>query len=82
MESACDVGFTCVRSDGGAGEYCVPTPTLWYSRVEITSQGFMAVTVSTDDPISFGNTITDEYAALAERRGFSRTELAQIARNG
>ncbi len=40
------------------------------------------VTVSTDDPISFGNTVTDEYVALAERGGFSRKELVQLARNG
>lgn len=40
------------------------------------------VTVSTDDPISFGNTVTDEYVALAERSGFSREELVQLARNG
>jgi len=42
----------------------------------------VVVTVSTDDPISFGNTLGDEYAALAEYRGFTRAELAQIARNG
>ncbi len=40
------------------------------------------VTVSTDDPICFGNTVTDEYVALAERAGFSRKELVQLARNG
>lgn len=40
------------------------------------------VTVSTDDPISFGNTITDEYVTLAERCGFTRTELVCVARNG
>ncbi len=40
------------------------------------------VTVSTDDPISFGNTLSDEYSALAGPCGFSRAELAQIARNG
>lgn len=40
------------------------------------------VTVSTDDPISFGNTLTDDYVALAEHRGFTRRELAQFARNG
>ena len=40
------------------------------------------VTVSTDDPICFGNTVTDEYVALAERTGFSRKELVQLARNG
>lgn len=40
------------------------------------------VTVSTDDPISFGNTVVDEYAALAGQRGFTRTELVRLARNG
>ena len=40
------------------------------------------VTVSTDDPISFGNTLNDEYVALVERCGFNRKELVQIARNG
>jgi adenosine deaminase len=40
------------------------------------------VTISTDDPISFGNRINDEYVALADRGGFSRRELVQIARNG
>ncbi len=40
------------------------------------------VTVSTDDPISFGSTLEEEYAALAEECGFSRKELARVARNG
>jgi len=40
------------------------------------------VTISTDDPISFGNAINDEYVALGERSGFSRRELVQFARNG
>jgi adenosine deaminase len=40
------------------------------------------LTVSTDDPISFGNTLTDDYVALAEHTGFSRRELARLARNG
>jgi len=40
------------------------------------------VTVSTDDPISFGNSIGDEYTALVERRGFSRREIVQLMRNG
>lgn len=40
------------------------------------------ITISTDDPISFGNTVRDEYVALAERSGFSRAELVRLARNG
>lgn len=39
-------------------------------------------TVSTDDPLVFANNINDEYAALAADLGFTRTELAQVARNG
>jgi adenosine deaminase len=39
-------------------------------------------TVSTDDPLAFANSLTDEYLALAEELAFSREELAQICRNG
>jgi adenosine deaminase len=39
-------------------------------------------TVSTDDPLIFGNTLTDEYVGLATEAGFTRAELVQVARNG
>jgi adenosine deaminase len=39
-------------------------------------------TVSTDDPLVFANTVNDEYALLAGELGFTRAELAQVARNG
>jgi len=39
-------------------------------------------TVSTDDPLTFANSVSDEYAALAHELAFSRSELAQVARNG
>lgn len=39
-------------------------------------------TVSTDDPLVFGNSLNDEYAALAAEGGFTKDELARIARNG
>jgi adenosine deaminase len=39
-------------------------------------------TVSTDDPLSFGNTLNDEYKALARELNFTTTELAAVARNG
>ena len=39
-------------------------------------------TVNTDDPLSFGNTLNEEYAALALELGFSRRELACLAANG
>jgi len=40
------------------------------------------VTVSADDPISFGNQVSDDYEALGTRSGFSRSELVQLARHG
>ncbi len=39
-------------------------------------------TVSTDDPMVFGNSLDEEYAALAMDVGLSRAELVQIAANG
>jgi adenosine deaminase len=39
-------------------------------------------TINTDDPFSFGNTLSEEYAALALEADFSRAELVRIARNG
>jgi len=39
-------------------------------------------TISTDDPLCFANDVRDEYAALAGEAGFSRTELAELARSG
>lgn len=39
-------------------------------------------TVSTDDPLCFGNTITEEYETLARELAFTHADLAQVARNG
>jgi len=39
-------------------------------------------TINTDDPLSFGNSLNEEYAALAIDLNFSEKELARIARNG
>ncbi len=39
-------------------------------------------TISTDDPLSFGNSLNEEYAALAIDLSFTQKELAQVARNG
>lgn len=39
-------------------------------------------TVSTDDPLCFANTLSEEYIALVNELNFTRSELAQIARNG
>jgi adenosine deaminase len=60
----------------------MPGVTLASHPIRALFDEGVIVTVSTDDPVSFGNTLTDEYVALAEQRGFTRAELAQIARNG
>jgi adenosine deaminase len=39
-------------------------------------------TLNTDDPLSFGNQLEEEYAALAMELKFSKKELAILARNG
>ena len=45
-------------------------------------QAGVRCTVSTDDPLVFDNRVSDEYLALANEAGFTRGELAQLARNG
>ena len=40
------------------------------------------VTISTDDTFLFGNSLAEEYYALAQDLGFSRAELIRLARNG
>jgi len=60
----------------------MPGVTLASHPIRELFDAGVKVTVSTDDPITFGNTLVDEYEALAEHRGFSRRELVQIARHG
>ena len=45
-------------------------------------QAGVRCTVSTDDPLCFANSVIGEYANLAGAMGFTRAELAQVARNG
>ena len=60
----------------------MPGVTLANHPIRPLFDAGLTVTVSTDDPVSFGNTLVDEYAALAEHRGFTPAELARVARNG
>ncbi len=45
-------------------------------------QAGVRCTLSTDDPLCFANTLNEEYETLARDLVFTRTELAQVARNG
>lgn len=42
----------------------------------------VTVTINSDDPFFFGNTLAEEYYALHQELGFSRVELARVAANG
>lgn len=60
----------------------MPDVTLASHPIRQLFDAGVKVTVSTDDPISFGNTLVDDYTALVEESGFTRKELARLARNG
>ncbi|GHB90256.1 adenosine deaminase family protein [Cerasicoccus arenae] len=60
----------------------VPGVTLENHPIRELVDAGVKVTVNTDDPISFGNNLIDDYEALFHARGFTRAELKQLARNG
>lgn len=60
----------------------MPGVTLETHPIRQLFDAGVKVTVSSDDPISFGNQVNDDYEALGSRGGFSRTELVQLARHG
>lgn len=57
-------------------------PSLAEHPLRKLVQAGVNCTVSTDDPLVFGNTLCGEYEALAAEAGFTRTELAGLAKNG
>jgi adenosine deaminase len=57
-------------------------PSLKEHPLRRLLQAGVNCTVSTDDPLCFGNSLTEEYEALATELTFTRAELAQVAGNG
>lgn len=57
-------------------------PDLASHPLRRLTQAGVRCTISTDDPLCFGNTVNDEYVALATDAGFTATELAALAKNG
>jgi adenosine deaminase len=57
-------------------------PDMAHHPIRRLMQAGVRCTVSTDDPLCFANTITEEYLSLAKDLEFSVAELAQVARNG
>jgi adenosine deaminase len=78
---AAELGVTfdiCPISNVGLGV----VPDIASHPIRALMKAGINCTVSTDDPLSFANTLTDEYTALASEAGFTRQELSQVARNG
>jgi adenosine deaminase len=57
-------------------------PSMKDHPIRRLMQAGVRCTVSTDDPLCFANSITEEYETLASELTFTHAELAQIARNG
>ncbi|MDF9828263.1 adenosine deaminase [Ereboglobus sp. PH5-10] len=57
-------------------------PSIRKHPIRACMKAGIRCTLSTDDPLVFNNTLTDEYAALASEAKFTKPELAQLARNG
>ncbi len=57
-------------------------PSLAEHPLRSLMEAGVRCTVSTDDPIAFGNTLNGEYAALAREGGFTTRDLVLVARNG
>jgi adenosine deaminase len=58
------------------------TPSISAHPLRSFTAAGVRCTISTDDPLVFANTLNGEYAALAAEAGFSRAELARLAKNG
>ncbi|MEM6692976.1 MAG: hypothetical protein AAF664_26340, partial [Planctomycetota bacterium] len=52
-----------------------------HPMIQLLERG-ISMTINTDDPFIFGNTITDEFDVLARETALSKKTLLQLARNG
>lgn len=57
-------------------------PSLREHPIRTFMEAGVRCTISTDDPMLFGNSLNEEYAALAMETGLTRAELVQLAKNG
>lgn len=60
----------------------MPGVTLENHPIRTMLEAGVCVSISTDDPLCFGNTLLEEYAVLHTHQGFDFEQLKQIARNG
>lgn len=68
----------CPISNVGLGV----VPSIREHPIRRLMESGVRCTVSTDDPLCFANSMIEEYTALAVELGFTKAELAQVARNG
>lgn len=57
-------------------------PTMEQHPLRKLMQAGVRCTLSTDDPLCFGNSLNEEYLAVATGLGLTRRELAKLACNG
>lgn len=57
-------------------------PEMAQHPIRALGDAGIACTVSTDDPLSFGNCLVDEYCSLHQALDFTPQELVQLAKNG
>ncbi|GAB5560868.1 MAG: adenosine deaminase [Synoicihabitans sp.] len=57
-------------------------PDIASHPLRALTQAGVRCTVSSDDPLVFGNQVSDDYVALAEQGDYSFAELANLARAG
>lgn len=57
-------------------------PTLSAHPIRRLFDAGVTVTINSDDPFFFGNTLADEYYALHRHLGFTKLELVKIAAHG
>ncbi|MEO6245742.1 MAG: adenosine deaminase [Opitutaceae bacterium] len=57
-------------------------PAMTAHPIRRLMQAGVSCTVSTDDPLCFANSISEEYETLTQELSFTHAELSQVARNG
>lgn len=77
-----DLGVSCDVCPLSNAKLAPTVPSLAHHPLRTMMAAGVLCTVSTDDPVSFGNTLNEEYLALHTEAGFSYRELVEVAKNG
>ena len=80
VERLAGMGMTLTVCPLSNLKLCVVTDLADHPLDRMLAQGLKA-TINSDDPAYFGGYVADNYRAVAQARGFSRDDLATLARN-